>query len=54
MTERRANPYGYTEARLSRWIEAAMAIVGIGMALSAVVGSFYLWLWFINFVASCK
>lgn len=36
MNERRANPYGYTEARNGRWIEAAMAIFGIGMALSAV------------------
>lgn len=54
MTERRANPYGYTEARKGRFVDAAMVIVGIGMALSAVVGSFYLWIWFINFVASCK
>lgn len=35
MTERCANPYGYTEARQNRWIDAAMAIFGIGMALSA-------------------
>lgn len=37
MTERRANPYGYTEARQNRWIDAAMVILAIGWATSAGV-----------------